>query len=463
MKTRVELRQERGAIVDQMKALVAKSTGRAMTPEESAQWDALDLAQGRLREQDPEARGRVYASDPAGLAHLKQDLAQSAGRVAGGGRQEDPLARPMAEESAIALAPTQNLRDHVSVRLPSGIRPEDLSFGRAMRAIITGNWRDAEAEQRVMGTSPGASGGYIVPPEITLEVLDRARAASSVFRAGARTIPMDMQELHFARVVSAGPPVWKPENVAAPASDVVLDRVSLKAKTQMVWLKMSEELARDSSPSAPPIIQQVFAEELANGLDLVALRGDPSIAGQDQPRGIKFTPNIIALPAGGPLTYDLVSEAYEAILANNGPADGVSLIVHPRDVGALDRMKDTTQQPLRPPESWSKLQKFVTTQVSATGGTGSNESEAYLGPFANLFVGMRMGLELFVSRDAADSSSAFAAYQLWIRAVLRADVAVSRETWFALISGIPAPTVTVRTARAGQDRDQESAKGKKAA
>jgi hypothetical protein len=134
----------------------------------------------------------------------------------------------------------------------------------------------------------------------------------------------------------------------------------------------------------------------------------------------------------------------------------VSLILHPRDAGALDRLKDTTQQPLRPPESWGRLQKFVTTQVCATGGAGTNESEAYLGPFANLFICLRLALELTISRDAADSSgNAFAAYQLWIRAVLRADVIVSREAWFALISGNPAPVVTLAAAGAKAKASEE--------
>jgi HK97 family phage major capsid protein len=320
MKTLTELRQERGALVDQMKLLVAKTAGRAMTDDEQREWNSLNGQPGVLGESiaalDPDhAQRRVYVSDRDDLGRVDNELRQPLPTVAG--RRQEAPSGPQGEV-AVALAPTQSLREHVPLRPPDGIRPGDLSFGRALRAIITGDSRDAQAEQRVMATSPGASGGYLVPEAIALDVLDRARAASTVFRAGARTIPMDTQELHFARVVSAGPPLWKPENVAAPATDVVLDRVSAKARTQMIWVKMSEELARDSSPSAPPVIEQVFGEELANGLDLAALRGDPSAAGQDQPRGIKFTPGIIAMPAGGALTYDTISEAYEGILAATG-------------------------------------------------------------------------------------------------------------------------------------------------
>ena len=51
MKTATELQQQRSALVDQMKALVAKTEGRAMTGDETQEWDRLDLAQGRLQEQ----------------------------------------------------------------------------------------------------------------------------------------------------------------------------------------------------------------------------------------------------------------------------------------------------------------------------------------------------------------------------------------------------------------------------
>jgi hypothetical protein len=49
----------------------------------------------------------------------------------------------------------------------------------------------------------------------------------------------------------------------------------------------------------------------------------------------------ITLPAGKPLNYGILSEACGAIAANNGPAEGVSIIVS---------LKNTRNDPQRPSE-----------------------------------------------------------------------------------------------------------------
>ena len=75
--TVTEIRQKRATLVQQMRALVTASEGRAMTDQESAQWDAADLQQGRLGEQlrglDPEhAPRRTYATDRAGRCYRRR-------------------------------------------------------------------------------------------------------------------------------------------------------------------------------------------------------------------------------------------------------------------------------------------------------------------------------------------------------------------------------------------------------
>jgi HK97 family phage major capsid protein len=280
-----------------------------------------------------------------------------------------------------------------------------------------------------MGTSPGGAGGWLIPTPLSLDVIDLARAQTRVLQAGARTIPMTSKTLDMARLEKDAVPTWKIENQSATPSDLQLGRLTLTAHTLVALVKLSVELAEDA-PNAPSLIEHSFAESLALALDYAALRGDPTVAGQDQPRGILNTPGVTLTPAGGALTdYSLFSQAAQTLAAANAPAtEAIGIICHPRTPGTLDRLKDTQNNPLRQPESWGRMNKFGTTQVPVNLGAGTNESEAYVAVWSALYIGMRTDLMVELSREAADSTnSAFRDLQVWLRAYLRADVLVSRE------------------------------------
>ena len=53
------------------------------------------------------------------------------------------------------------------------------------------------------------------------------------------------------------------------------------------------------------------------------------------------------------------ASAYEKIRTKNAPPDSpISAVLHPRDMGILDRLKDTTNQPLRPPGKLGTYEKI---------------------------------------------------------------------------------------------------------
>ena len=102
--TVIELRLEaRGAIIQQMRDLVTRAADRSMTAEESAQWDALDLRQGRLAEQisasDPATPlAGAYVTDADGLAAVERELNERIPPLAGG--RQDPVDDGQPREAA---------------------------------------------------------------------------------------------------------------------------------------------------------------------------------------------------------------------------------------------------------------------------------------------------------------------------------------------------------------------------
>src|SRR5690606_9072114 len=181
--------------------------------------------------------------------------------------------------------------------------------------------------------------------------------------------------------------------------------VKLRARTLMGIVKLSIELLEDA-PNVDSVVERALAAALALEMDRAALRG----SGQgEEPRGVRFTEGVQLVPVNGALTsFDPFSEAVERIARVNGPTDGLAAIYSPRTWGQLDRLKDNEGRALAPPRSFEQLRRLVTNQVPENLGDGEDETEIFVADFRQLLWGVRTGLRIEVSREAADSdSSAF--------------------------------------------------------
>lgn len=309
------------------------------------------------------------------------------------------------------------------------------AFGQLVRAMATGDWRGISRDVRAaLGTTPDSAGGFTVPDELAAFVLDLARANAVALQAGVRTIPMESKTLAVPTLEGDPTGGWKPENEAiAEDTTTAFGAKVLDAKTWMVLVRMSLELLEDSS-LAGQAIENAIAAAAGLALDKAILLG----SGQgEEPLGVANTPGVLEVSLGengGVLaSYAPFSEAVQKIAENNGQA--VAAILHPRDMGAIDRLTDTTGQPLAAPASWQNLKKFVTSTLptNLAVGTATNASLALVGDFSNVFLGLRLPVTIQASEQAGD---AWARGQVLIRARFRADVAVGRPNHVAKVTGI---------------------------
>jgi HK97 family phage major capsid protein len=97
--------------------------------------------------------------------------------------------------------------------LPDGIRANELSPGRFVKAAVTGNWREAEAEKRAMSGAVDSLGGYLVPSRLAADIIDLARNQAVVLQAGGVTAPMLSNSLVIAKLTNDVTAGWKVENV----------------------------------------------------------------------------------------------------------------------------------------------------------------------------------------------------------------------------------------------------------
>lgn len=283
------------------------------------------------------------------------------------------------------LAPSEKLEQR-SYNLEAGARKEDLSLGRTLRGIVTGNWVGEELEQRAMSVGDATLGGFTVHEAIGDRMIDLARAQAVTIRAGAQTIPMETAEMVFPRLTADPSTEWLAENAAGTFSDLTFGSVRLRARTLSCMVRGSIELFEDSQ-GIEQFVEETLSKALALELDRVVLRGS---GGDSEPVGVVNTAGVLNIAKGATTigVFDDFSDAVEDLRSANvtGP---LGCVYHPVIARSIDKAADTTNQPLQPPPSWGEVSKLTTTAIPANLGAGSDETEIYLGDFSNVWIGMR--------------------------------------------------------------------------
>jgi HK97 family phage major capsid protein len=312
-----------------------------------------------------------------------------------------------------------------------------LSLGKLIRGYVTGEWSGAAAEQKAMGSSPLSSGGMMIPTPLAAEVIDLARNQTRLIQAGAITIPMSTATLKYARLNQDVTANWTTEAANIALSAAAFDSVTFTARKLAALVAINNELLEDAT-NADSVIQMSIAKALALALDFGGLY---ATGAAPQPQGVHGI--IPTVASGGTLTnFDSFLSAIAAIRGLNFEPNAV--LYSARTADALAKLKtglSGDQRFLPPPTDFANLQKYVTNQIPNNLGSGTNESQAFVGQWDQLALGLRASIQIEVSREAGyfDGSaqqSAFSKDQTIIRAILRADWQPLHLGAFAEITGI---------------------------
>jgi HK97 family phage major capsid protein len=316
-----------------------------------------------------------------------------------------------------------------------------ISLGRIVRALAFGNRSGmSDLETRVMSAGTDSAGGFTVPDIVASQFIDRMRNAMVVERAGAQMVPMTSDTLNIARLATGPTLVWHTENAAITAGDLVLERVQFIARTLPMIVKMSVELEEDST-NIDAVIERELATGLAGELDRVALRGSGT---PPEPKGVRFQTGVTLQSMGAnglaPTNYDPLLDAMATVSTGNFALSSIAAIYNSRTWSRFVKLKEaTTNATLVPPPDVAAMPKYLTNSIpnNLVQGSSSLATDAYVGDFSNLLIGMRTSFRLEVSRQAADATnSAFSNLQVWVRAYLRADIQLSHPEAFVAIIGI---------------------------
>lgn len=399
------MKERRLAVWREMRALVdgAKAAQRALTPDERKTYDELDAELRGIDEM-------IAADERLGL-----DPAAAAGAdaAAAPARSELRFGRPLPRDRSLAELPGVG---QATVE-EAGAYLRNLLFDRV--------------DKRALGESVDAAGGFAVPAPIAGTILDLVRRRARVIEAGAEVVPMNSETLTTAKLVTDPAPSWTAENVQIPESDPAFGALTFTARGLKVVTRMSRELLEDA-PNVEAALTNALVQAYALELDRAALYG---AGGANVPLGLRNVAGleVVSLGANGaaPTNYGFLSRAIQRVKGRNYSPTGIILAV--RTEGDLANLTATDGQPLVPSPYVAAVPRYDTTQIPTNQaiGTGTNASEAFVGDFSRLHIGLRTSFSILPLRERyADFG------QVGFVGWLRADVQVSRIDAFSVVNGI---------------------------
>lgn len=162
-----------------------------------------------------------------------------------------------------------------------------------------------EAAARAMATQPGSKGGYFVNVE-NMGFIDILRNRSITLSMGARNLSGLVGNVTFTRQTGKGTVSWQGgDGASITAADQALGQLSMTPKTAIAITDVSEQLLRQSTPSAEQFVMADLAADIAiDGVDSAVING----VGGAQPLGIKNTTGVTT-------GQDAASATYAKVLA----------------------------------------------------------------------------------------------------------------------------------------------------
>lgn len=220
-----------------------------------------------------------------------------------------------------------------SRELPEGWRAVAHRSGDGLAGIM----------RKALAVSTDSSGGYLVPADVSRDVLMGLRARSAVMRMGPTVVPLK-KSLDIVSLSMGASAVYLAENASIPVSEQTFVQSALLTPKELAALvPVSDRLLRDAddNPSVEDIVRRDLAEVLALRADLAFLRGTGA---GGEPRGIRNTSSLTAAPSlgtnGRQPAFDDLKEVVAALRNANAPFSRPGWVFHPRTIGTLEKFKD---------------------------------------------------------------------------------------------------------------------------
>ncbi|UGS36102.1 phage major capsid protein [Capillimicrobium parvum] len=312
---------------------------------------------------------------------------------------------------------------------------------------------------KALAEATPSAGGYLVPVEVSNEVMQLVRARISVMQMGPRVLNV-AKELDLPAVALGTTAAFVQENARIPVSEPQFSLTPKLKPLQLAALSpVSNRLLHDAQtvPEFEEIIRSDLADAVANRADLAYLQG---LGGGTEPLGLRNVSgiNVVNLdPTTAPTLLDF-RKVVATLRSRNCPFVKPGWIMHPDVLSWLEQQTDTDGHRLLDGEDLSLDAagtsgtflgfRFQTTTRIPTNLTVSSTpgcTYALFGDFNEVWIGEQEGLRL----DASDTASyvqtvegedvhihAFQFEQTLFKARTAVDICLRRPEWMVAMEGV---------------------------
>ena len=323
---------------------------------------------------------------------------------------------------------------------------EAFSLGRACRAIAKRDFSYAPYEKEVfdnmaekqMSVGTDSAGGFIVPEEAILSVIEKLKSRVVAFELGARDMAVSGVPVTIPRLSTSATAVWVAENAEIQANNLGFEQLSMTPKTAAARVALSNLLLETSNPAADRVIEEDMGSQLGIAVDSAALFGGAA----GEPTGVIATTGVgsvssVVTGSSTVASLDKLLE-FERDLQNADAYGGrLGWAIHPSVLSAIRNMTTNfstssvtlSEQGVAEGYADSILGHPYATTTSLTAVAAASAANSMIfGNWEDLMIARWGGLRLMASNTSDD---AFSKDQTHIRGTLRVDVGLRHTESFA--------------------------------
>lgn len=415
MKKLLELREQRGAKIAEMRGLHAKAQLEA---NEEQRFTALEKEVQTLD-------GQIAREERMAEYERLETRSESFG---------DPVRREMADiESRFRVG--KALSEHLDGKL-TGVEAEFAAENRSGRkdalSIPVGLFLGSESRALTTSTPLVGPGSNLIATQQG-QLIDRLRPVLAVEGLGATVLRGLTGNLDLPRVKASGTASWVGEHTNSTRSDAQLDKVPMGPKTVTAEYEVSRRMLLQAT-ALEALLRGDIGYLLAQALDGAAIKG----GGADEPSGILATAGVpvVALGTNGAaMTIDTAADLIGAVQDAN--ASGTGFLTNSKVQKAAMKLKDGQARPFGVPAVFQNAPVTFSNQVPSNlaKGSGTNLSAILYGNWADLVIAYWSAVDIVINPYHSDVASKGGAL---IHAFLDADVALRHVESFSVTKDVVA-------------------------
>lgn len=431
MKNLQELRESRAAQVKALEDLIEKSSTRAMTADENAEFDLLEA---EITQLDADIT-RAEAAEKIRLSKAKNTPKTPEQKI---------MDRHSISKAVRSLTSNKSL-DGAEAEIHAEAEREARDAGVSISGVGLPSWAIRfDAEKRTdWNVTTDADGGYTVPDE-TKPIVEALRPVSILSQMGINVMSGLRGNLIFP-TDTAGSGAWEGEVDANANYSPTIGTVTSSPKRFGAVATLSKQLMAQSNSISDNYIRRQLELTIGTAIDLVGIEG----GGSNEPTGIIGNSNVTVLNAGTAsatgvnangiaLTWGDIVALWNEVVGNNSTMVRPAFLTNNRVIAAgsaTGKQSSGVEGNFIFNESMTAYGYPVkhSTNVPAdiTKGGSTTLNALIFGDFSQLTLAQWGGLDLVV-----DPYSAATTAQLKIVANIWVDFIITRPQAFAVIKDI---------------------------